>query len=127
MKNAITLDTDKEFYDANLSDSDRIKKTSENRQLIDIVEKLSLVWMRIIQKILIKGNVIRCNASNTGPIDELDYWLQTFSMYSIAQELIAQETFECHIKCLELSGSKLVHVKFICIHVSHNQAINIDK
>lgn len=109
-KNAITLDVDKDFYAEHLSTTNQIQKTSENRHLIGIVEKLSLDWMRIIERILIKGKRIRCNASNTGPIDELEYWLQTHSMYSIAQELISTQTFQHHMKCLQQSGSKLVHV-----------------
>lgn len=66
--------------------------------------------MRIIEKILIKGKVIRRNVWDTGPIDELEHWLQTHSMYSIAQELMSKESFENHMKCLKLSGSKLVNV-----------------
>lgn len=75
-----------------------------------IVEDLSFDWMRIIEKVLIKGKMIRCNANDTGPIDELEHWLQTNSMYSIAQELISTQHFQHHIKCLQLSRSKLEHV-----------------
>lgn len=89
---------------------DRIQATAENRDLVEIVEQISADWMRIIEKIIIKGKVIRRNSTKTGPIDELEHWLQTHSMYSIAQELITTETFENHMKCLQISGSKLANV-----------------
>lgn len=75
-----------------------------------MVEQISIDWMRIIEKILVKGKVTRRNEIMTGPIDELEHWLQTHSMYSIAKELMSTPTFENHMKCLKLSGSKLVHV-----------------
>lgn len=111
-KKAVALEIDSEFYAENLSDQDKIEATSENRELVNIVEKVSMEWMRIIEKILIKGKVIRRNAWDTGPIDELEHWLQTHSMYSIAQELMSKKSFLNHMKCLTLSGSKLVNVSF---------------
>lgn len=109
-KNAILLEIDDDFYEKHLSTPEQIQATAENRKLVEIVEGISKDWMRIIEKILIKGKIIRRNATATGPIDELEHWLQTHSMYSIAQELITTETFEHHLKCLQISGSKLVHV-----------------
>lgn len=109
-KNAILLEIDNNFYEKHLSTMDRIQMTAENRELVEIIETISKDWMRIIEKIIIKGKVIRCNSSKTGPIDELEHWLQTHSMYSIAQELITTETFENHMKCLQISGSKLANV-----------------
>lgn len=74
------------------------------------VEQISAEWIRIIERILIRGKVIRRSAESTGPIDELEYWLQMHSIYSIAQELISTDTFEHHMKSLQLSASKLVNV-----------------
>lgn len=82
------------------------------KNLVEIVERVSIEWMRIIEKILIKGKMIRRNTENTGPIDELEHWLQTHSMYSIAQELMSKESFENHMKCLKWSGSRLVDVSY---------------
>lgn len=117
-KNAITLDMDTNFYAQHLSTANKMQATSENRHLIGIVETLSLDWMRNVEKMLINGKMIRCNASDTGPIDELEYWLRIHSMYSIAQELISTQQFQHHMKCLQYSGSKLQHVKMIHFLIS---------
>lgn len=109
-KNPIALTIDDVFYEANLSTTEKIQSTAENRSLVKIVEETSNEWMRIIEKILIRGKVTRRAAPATGPIDELEYWLQMHSLYSIAQEQMSMETFQNHLKCLKLSGSKLVHV-----------------
>lgn len=112
-KNAVALSIDDAFYEEHLSTPEKIQATAKRRDLVTLVEEISNDWMRIIEKILVKGKVIRRNETLTGPIDELEHWLQTHSMYSIAQELITTPTFENHMKCLQLSGSKLVHV--ICL------------
>lgn len=110
-KNPTTLDIDEAFYAAHLSTPQQIQATAINRDLVTIVEEISSNWMRVIEKTLIQGQVIGRRVRTTGPIDEFDHWLQIYSMYSIAQELIATQKFKNHYECLEISGSKLVHVK----------------
>lgn len=117
---------DGDFYEANLSSTDKIQKTSVNRELVQIVEEISIEWMRIVEKILIKGKVTRRAPPNTGPIDELEYWLQMHSMYSIAQEQMSMETFQNHLECLKISGSKLVQVnQLICLHRYRLSHVNL--
>lgn len=67
-KKAVALEIDSEFYNKNLSDPKKIQATSESRHLVNVVERVSMEWMRVIEKILIKGKVIRRNVWNTGPI-----------------------------------------------------------
>lgn len=109
----VEFNVNSDIYLGFLINDTGIIKASKNRQLIYEVEKEMSKWIHQIQYVINLGHQITKDYNDSGPLVELEYWRKMLVVFSHVTKFIQSKIFRNYYKCLKLSKSKLIAVRFL--------------
>ncbi|GBP33368.1 Dynein heavy chain 5, axonemal [Eumeta japonica] len=97
-----------ELYEDELSDREKMKHAvTKTHVLIEICSHVK-VWIKQIIKVIVQSQQLRREASNIGPLAELDYWRRQLTTFTSIIEHIKCEPCQMYMHTLIRAKSKLV-------------------
>ncbi|XP_071043887.1 dynein axonemal heavy chain 5-like [Parasteatoda tepidariorum] len=77
---------------------------------VKAVEQVMVEWIRQIQEVIAESGLIRQEADNVGPLQELRYWREILYKLSSVVDFVRSDKFQRTVKVLEAAQSRVLKI-----------------